>query len=385
MLPAEAAVFNLLGGKSDAATQGATRAALLGVHWQSDRGEHRAQTNRRGGIVMAEPLSKRDRLARVVQGLPVDRLPLSLWRHFYVEETAAESLAEALCRWHRRFDFDFVKINVRAQYHTEGWGCRYGYSGQEHVKPETLDLAVTKPSDYAALERLDVHRWPFSEMLALVHLLRSELGPDEVLLMTVFNPMSVALDLAGGPEALATAINTAPAAVHRALRAITDTFCDFVQLCVDQGADGLYFATTYAATAEHFTREQYEEFGRPYDLEVLEEVRDAPMNMLHVCKSASYVRELADYPVQAINWDTSDATNPTLADLRFACEDRALVGGLSRQLFDQAGAATRLVEELARAREMMGDWPFVVGSTCTLPTETLEENIDAVVAAVRQG
>ncbi|MBN2583178.1 MAG: hypothetical protein JXL80_08920 [Planctomycetes bacterium] len=332
---------------------------------------------------MTESLSKRDRLVRVVRGQPVDRLPLSLWRHFYVEETAAEPLAAALCRWHRRFDFDFCKINVRAQYHTEGWGCKYAYSGQEHVKPQTVDLAVTEPGDYAGLEPLDPWSWPFGEMLDLVGLLREELGPDEVLLMTVFNPMSVALDLAGGPEPLAAAVRSNSAAVHRGLRAITDTFRDFARLCLDQGADGLYFATTYAATADHFTVEQYEEFGRPYDLEILEEVEGAFLNMLHVCKSASYVRELADYPVQVINWDTNDASNPTLAQMRFACDERALAGGLSRQLFDQPEAGERLVEELRQARAMMGELPFIVGSTCTIPTETREENIDVVVRAVR--
>jgi len=332
---------------------------------------------------MTEPLSKRERLTRVVQGRAVDHLPLSLWRHFYVEETAAAPLAGALCGWHRRFDFDFLKINPRAQYHTEGWGCRYGYSGRPHVKPQTLELAVAQASDYAAIAPLDARQWPFSEMLDLIGLVRRDLGPDEVLLMTVFTPMSVALDLAGGPEALAAAVRTDPGAVHRALRAITDTFRDFVRLCLDAGADGLYFATTHAATAEHFTGEQYEEFGRPYDLEVLDEADGAFLNMLHVCKASCYVRELADYPVQAIHWDTYEPSNPTLAEMRFACDGRALAGGLDRQLFDQPHAEPQLVEQLRQARAMMGGWPFIAAAGCTLPTETLEENIDAVIAAVR--
>jgi len=331
---------------------------------------------------MAQSPTKRERLIRVVNGQQVDRLPFSLWRHFYVEETGSEPLAEMLCRWHRRFDFDYCKINVRAQYHTEGWGCKFEYSGAEHVKPILLDAAVKKPSDYGGLEVLDPWAWPLGEMLKVIQLLRAELGPDEVLLMTVFNPMSIALDLVGGADRLAAAIEVDAQAVHRGLRTITDTFRDFVSLCLEQGADGLFFATTHAATADNFTREQYEEFGRPYDLEILEEVDGAMLNMLHVCKPSAYLRELADYPVQAINWDTNDSTNPTLADMRFACDGRALAGGLSRDLFAVEGAGETLIGELKTAKEMMGQWPFIVGSTCTIPTETRTENIEAVVRAL---
>jgi len=331
---------------------------------------------------MAQCLTKRERLARVINGQQVDRLPFSLWRHFYVEETGSESLAQVLSGWHRRFDFDYCKINVRAQYHTEGWGCKFEYSGAEHVKPTLVDAAVKTAADYAALEVLDPWAWPLGEMLKVIQLLRAELGSDEVLLMTVFSPMSIALDLAGGADRLARAIQVDARAVHRGLRTITDTFRDFVTLCLEQGADGLFFATTHAGTADNFTPEQYEEFGRPYDVEILEEADGAFLNMLHVCKSGAYVRLLADYPVQAVNWDTNDPTNPTLSDLRFACDGRALVGGLSRDLFAVEGAGETLIGQLKKAREMMGRWPFIVGSTCTIPTETRTENIDAVVRAL---
>ena len=64
-----------------------------------------------------ESLNKKERLQNVFEGRPVDRLPLSFWRHFYVEETSAETLARRLLDWHCRFEFDFLKINPRAQYH----------------------------------------------------------------------------------------------------------------------------------------------------------------------------------------------------------------------------------------------------------------------------
>ena len=332
---------------------------------------------------MSETLSKRERLSRTVAGQTVDRLPVGLWRHFYVEETAANPLVERLLLWHRRFDFDLLKINVRAQYHSEAWGCRYVYSRHEHVRPHLAHAAVSQPGGFAALAPLSAHTWPLGEMLDVVGSLRRELGGDDVLLMTVFNPMSVAMDLAGGPEKLAEAIRRDPGAVHKGLRAVTDTFRDFVTACLERGADGIFFATTHTATALNFTREQYEEFGRPYDLEVLEAADRAFLNVLHVCKAKAYVKQLSDYPVQAIHWDTHEASNPSLADMGWATDGKALVGGLSQGPFTQPGGGETLAGQLAEAGRMMEGRPFIVSSTCTIPTESLDENVEAVCASVR--
>ncbi len=333
---------------------------------------------------MPEELSKRERLLRTVHGQPVDRLPLSVWRHFYPEETSAQSLAERLLRWHRQFDFDFMKINVRAQYHTEGWGSAFEYFDEEHTKPVRKALGVQKAEDFKALQPLDLDKWPLSEMLELIRLLRRELGPDEVMLMTIFNPMSIAHDLVGGAENLRAMIETDPKAVHQGLRTITSTFQDFVPQCIDRGADGIFLATTHVASARNFTRNQYEEFGRPYDLEVLEETRGAFFNMLHVCDKDSYVKLLSDYPlVQALHWDTNDSRNVTLQDMAGRLGDTALAGGLSSELFAEEGGCVQLLEELELARQMMGDTPFIVAPTCTIPTQAREENIVAVCHAVR--
>ena len=60
----------------------------------------------------------------------------------------------------------------------------------------------------------------------------------------------------------------------------------------------------------------YAEFGRPYDLQVLEAVRGAQLNILHVCDSHNMLLDLADYPLQAFNWAATDPTNPSLAATR---------------------------------------------------------------------
>jgi uroporphyrinogen decarboxylase len=331
-----------------------------------------------------EGLTKRERLARTIAGRPVDRLPAALWRHFFIEETTRQGLVDAMARWQRDYDWDFLKINPRASYHVEDWGNLYTFSGTGLIAPTLVRAAVREPDDFTRLRRLDPEGRDgraapvLAQHLLAVGDLRRLLGPDVPLLMTVFTPMSIAADLAGGPQDLAGLIAQDPAAVHAGLRTITDTFADFAARAVAAGADGIFLATTHCATLVNFTAAQYAEFGRPYDLEVLAAVRRAPLNLLHVCKGRALVRELADYPVAMLNWDTADPTNPGLAQMAREVRGKALVGGLDRRLFTEPGGREALLQEARDARETMAGRPLVLGSTCTIDPASRPEAVQAV-------
>ena len=338
---------------------------------------------------MAAKLTKRERLRRPVAGGEVDRLPVALWRHFFQEETSRDGLVEAMVRWQRTYDWDFLKINPRACYHVQDWGNQYEFSESVHIKPTLVRQSVHQADDFRHLDRLALPGETagrgapvLADHLAAVGEIRRALGPEVPLLMTVFTPMSLAAELAGGPQDLAALIAEDPTMVHVGLRTVTDTFAAFAAACVDAGADGVFLATTHVGTFTNFTREAYEEFGRPYDLEVLDAAAHAPLNLLHVCKSRAMVRELADYPVAMLNWDMLDRTNPGLADLAPLAADKALVGGLDRRSFQDPAAKDSLLGQLAAARQATGGRPFVVGSTCTIETTSRADLVAAVREAV---
>jgi uroporphyrinogen decarboxylase len=205
--------------------------------------------------------------------------------------------------------------------------------------------------------------------------------------------MGIAAELAGGPQDLAALIAQDPASVHVGLQTITKTFAGFAARCVEAGADGIFLATTHCATRTNFTAAQYAEFGRPYDLEILRAVRKAPLNLLHVCRPHSMVRDLADYPVAMLNWDTADPSNPDLAALapavrpRRACRARAagrkaLVGGLNRKYFSETGGCEALLAEAEAARRAMGERPFVLGATCTIDPTSDPDTVMAIRKSV---
>ena len=169
----------------------------------------------------------------------------------------------------------------------------------------------------------------------------------------------VADRLVGSDEQLVSDLRARPALVHEALAAIAATFAGFARACLAAGASGIFFATTWA-TRGKLTPAEYDEFGRRYDLQVLDAVRAAPFNVLHVCRSENRLLDLADYPVAAFSWAATDPTNPSLAEAAKKLPG-AVIGGLSNE------ALVAATPELARAEAraalerpaLLPGWPLL--------------------------
>ena len=319
---------------------------------------------------------KRERVEASLKGEPVDRPPVSMWRHFYDREETAEGLAEAMLGFQRRFDWDFMKVNPRAQYHVEDWGARFHYGGDPKVGPTPVHFPVGSPEDWRMLEPLDPRKGSLGEQLHALHLIAQGLGGDVPFVMTVFTPLAIAARLAESDEAMLRHLREHPQEVHATLKMITETFRAFVTECLNAGADGIFFATTTWASRDLLTDAEYQEFGRPYDLRVLEAASEAEFNILHVCKSHNMLQALADYPVHALNWDARDDTNPSLKGAR-AFTMRPLIGGVGRDMLrdGQPGEVAAEVTDAIAQTESRG---FMVGPGCSIAPQCPDENLYAL-------
>ena len=65
-----------------------------------------------------------------------------------------------------------------------------------------------------------------------------------------------------------------PQALKDALEVITETYTNFAAECIKAGACGIFFATTDWASRDMLNEEQWDEWGRPYDLRVLKAVQE---------------------------------------------------------------------------------------------------------------
>ena len=327
---------------------------------------------------MAE-MTKRERVRAALRGQPVDRVPVSLWGHDYLREWTPEDLVATTLEQYRAHDWDFIKLNPRASYFAEAWGNRYERPTEPH-SPRLLRPAIDSVEALRALRPVDPRDGVLGEHLAALRLLLDELRAEVDVLHTVFSPLAVVGALCGAESRFLDFAAADPAAAHGALAAATATLAGYARAAVEAGASGVFFAPLAWASHDTCSEQFYREFGRPYDLQVLEGVRAAEFNVLHVCRDHNMIDLLLDYPVAALNWADRGDGNLSLAEVKQRTT-KAVMGGIGH-----ARLAELSVDEVtAQARDALaggGERQFLAPG-CSIPGATPNANRAAVAASVR--
>ncbi len=324
--------------------------------------------------------SHRERLQMVFSGEKPDRFAASFWRHFFHKEHHAEGTAEAMLDFQKRFDWDFMKINPRADYHVEGWGLRQEWSHDEFTKHTKSGFPVTSVDDWRKIEPLKLSTPALDEHLSVVSLIRKKSPPDLPLLMTVFTPLAVAGRLVDDDNLLADHIHRHPEAVLPAIEAITQTFEQFASELRNAGADGLFYATTQWASSNLISWEEYRTFGVPFDLRVVKAAGDDAVNLLHVCSSNNYLKEIVelDYPCHMYNWDSDDPTNLPLDKGMEFISNKAIVGGADRDGWLLHATSNEIKHKMDQMKETFDPARLIIGPGCSIPPEVPMENLAAI-------
>jgi uroporphyrinogen decarboxylase len=121
---------------------------------------------------------------------------------------------------------------------------------------------------------------------------------------------------------------------------------------------------------------EYREFGRPYDLRILEALPDDWwLNILHLHGAAPMFEVVTDYPVQIVNWHDRE-TGLSLADgkLKFG---GAVSGGLGRWDPMHTGTPLEVREQARDAIDQTHGQRFVLSTGCVIMTTTPTSNIRA--------
>jgi uroporphyrinogen decarboxylase len=326
-------------------------------------------------------MDKKERVRAALRGEVVDRTPVAFWGHDFFREWSPQDLAAYTVERYRRDDDDFIKLNPRATYYYEAWGNTYDRPDTPR-QPRMLGHALHSAADLAALPEIDPGAGPFGEQTEALRLVLAEVGADVDVVQTVFSPLAVAGRLAG-PDlgALRRWAREDAAAVHTGLATITRVLARYSRQAIEAGASGIFFATTEWATRENADEDFYREFGRPYDLQVLQAVRGAPFNIAHICRAHNLIDLTWDYPVAAFNWSTAEEGNVSLS-AALERTDRALIGGMNQQAMPSATADELAAHARAALRETGGRRHLIAGG-CAISPLTPVESIHAVIAAVR--
>lgn len=258
-------------------------------------------------------MNHKERVRTVLAGQVPDRLPVSTWGHDFLREWSAEELAAHTIERQRKYDYDFVKLNPRWTMFAEPWGNEYARPTEQKF-PKLVHKIVHDAADLAGIPEVSADHPVFAEHLAALKLVLDEIGDEVDVIATVFSPLAVLGLLCGGVgQPLLTYSQQAPQAVHTALQHITKTLTDHARDLVNSGASGIFYAALQWTSLEVCDDAFFDEFGRPYDMRLLDAVAPAPLNMFHVCGNHTELARFFDYPTQVINWDNFGPGNLTLA------------------------------------------------------------------------
>ena len=325
-------------------------------------------------------MTKRERLESAIAREPVDRPPVALWRHWPGDDRRAEDIAAAQVAFQRRYDFDLIKVTPSSSFCVEDWGVQDVYLGSTDGTCEYTHYVVNEPGDWAKLPMLDPGMGALNRQLRCLEGIAAEVGSDVPFIQTIFNPLTMAKNLAGD-ERLLVHMRRNPDALKRGLETLTETTVRFVRECIARGAAGVFFATQHAQYGLLSTAE-YDMFGRPYDLRVLQAAKDGWFNLLHLHGIDVMFDLLSDYPVQAINWHDRE-TSPNLAEglKRFP---GAVCGGLRRIETMVRGTPDDVRAEAADAIAQTKGRGFILGTGCVTPIVAPTSNIRAARQAVEK-
>ena len=329
---------------------------------------------------MPVEMTHTERIQAVLRGEDVDRIPVSMWRHFYSEETSTESLAGAMLNFQNQFDWDFMKVNPRASYHVEDWGVKTKYNGD--APPVVIETPIKTPGDWLKLKVLNINKGILKEHLVSLELIARRVKGKVPFIMTVFTPISIASRLVDSEKVFLNHLREHPDKVDYGLEVITETFAKFSGACLERGASGIFHATTGWATIDQVSEKENREFARPHELNLLHAITTAQFNVMHVCRQNNLLRAVKDYPVQAFSWDPRAKGNPSLAEGKKMLGRRAVIGGIAQDKSLVEATPLQLAAEIKGMQVAMGKKGWILGPGCTFPPETPLANLQAIRDAV---
>jgi uroporphyrinogen decarboxylase len=297
-----------------------------------------------------------ERVRAAVNGDAVDRVPFCFWHHFKPEGSGAR-LAELTYEFFvQKFQLDIVKIMPDLPY------------------PQPAD-AIIQADQLRFLPRLDLDTPMFREQLTAIRILRSRLGSDYPLVLTLFSPLTYALRFMGKQQAIAEARRN-PDPFTEGLGTISANLRKLMEAAIDAGASGIFFSSMGATTAD-FTPDEYERFGRPYDIHALEGAGNGWLNMVHVHADPDqsddqiYFEQFTNYPVSVISW-SDRLTGPSLSEAS-TMTDKCLMAGLWERGPLVHGSEQELESEMISAISQVKGRKLILANGCSIPDDAPDQ------------
>jgi uroporphyrinogen decarboxylase len=278
----------------------------------------------------------------------------------------------------RAYDFDLVKVTPSSSYCIKDWGARDEWRGAPEGTRDYTHRVIQQPEDWLHLKILDPRQGFLARQLDCLNLIVAELGGEVPVIQTIFNPLSQAKNLVGR-ETLLVHLRRYPEALHAGLKTIAESTRRFTEVALETGISGIFYAVQHAQFGL-LSHQEYQEFGRTYDMQVLEPAGGLWLNLLHLHGEEVMFDTFLDYPMAVINWHDRE-TPPSLAEAQSHFSG-AVCGGLRRWETMVLGTPEQVRMEAMEAIQSTNGNRFILGTGCVLPTTAPRGNILAARQSV---
>lgn len=327
---------------------------------------------------MLNKTNHRSRLETVLSGKKPDRVPISFWRHFPVDDQTPEGLASAIIDFQKKYDFDFVKITPSSSFCLADWGIQDVWKGNPEGTRDYLEPLIKTVEDFKKIRVLDPKKGKLNDQLKCLSLIAEQLPDSTPFIQTIFSPLAQFKNIVGRLN-IPFFIRCYPIETKSILQIISNSTIQFIEECKKRKIDGIFYAVQ-SATFDQLSEREFIDYGKYFDLQVLSHVNDLWLNVLHIHGDRIMFDQVKDYPCSILNWHDRE-TAPTLSEAK-RVTDKVLCGGISRIDVMVLGGKKEIENQVRDALEQTDSLRFILSTGCVLMLTTPQSNLEMIRSLV---
>jgi uroporphyrinogen decarboxylase len=302
-------------------------------------------------------MNKIQRVQAALKGEDLDRPPFSFWYHFGLQHASPDRSAQAHIDFFNSYDLDFIKVMND-----------YSYPASDN-----FDF-FSEEREWKSLRVLSGDESGFGKQLEVLSMMSNELKGEAYFVETIFSPWTTARRLSDAQSILALKQNN-PELLLDVMQKIAESLANYASKAIDAGAAGIFLSLS-ASNRNIMSYSDYERFCRPFDLMVLNAVKEkSSFNILHIHGQQIFFEELLDYPVQAINWSHMH-TPPSLAEAR-KLYNGCLLGGIDEAQFSHTTVKC-IEQQIDQTIESIGRNHLMITPGCSVQTDSAPKLLHTV-------
>jgi len=303
-------------------------------------------------------------------GSHAGEVPCGFWMHFNEDEQCGAKAVAAHVRYYKETGIPLIKMM------------------NEHYFQ--LENTIAEPADWRDIPAQEISETNYPEYLKEIRQLREHMGSDSFILATIHGVLVSACHATDGLGVFTNPDNTVtrhlkedPDSVSAGLKQIAQLLKKLCLACLEAGADGIYYAQL-GAENHRFTPELFEKFIKPIEIDLLQDVKNEGIVVLHICKDNPRLPMLKDYPAHVVNWAVHSGEY-SLNDGAKIFSDKIIMGGFDNQRGTLlTGSNEEIRQEMIEIAGAVGRERLIIGADCTLPGTVSIEQIKSATALCKE-